>query len=170
MDSTTFKPELRPDFPPRQMDLAWRNPAGRLIPGKVPLGNPAEACCGGVGLYSTPADHAKLLTALLTRDNNILKSSSLNEILRPQLEDNKHFVDIVCGSKRTHLGQTWPLGMSGSFGLSSSINADGFPGRRAKNSANWQGMPGIHCVSISLDCLQSRTLCVILTISTVDGS
>lgn len=150
MNDTTFRPELRPDFPARRMEVGWRDKStGYLAGGKVPLANPAEDCLGGVGLYSTPEDYAKLLTALLMGGAPILKSSSLNEILSPQLRDNKDFLSIVCGSRRSHLGQTWPIGMTGTFGLSSSINLEDFPHGRAKNSVNWSGMPGIHAVSMS---------------------
>ena len=149
MTDTTFRPELRPDFPARRMEMAWRDrPTGVLSPGKIPLGNPAKDCCGGVGLYSTPEDCAKILKLVVSGGGSILKRSSVDEIMKPQLEDNKYFLEVINGPSRRHLGQTWPEGATATFGLSSSINLEDFPGRRSKNSANWSGMPGVHAVSV----------------------
>ncbi|KAK4031375.1 beta-lactamase family protein [Parachaetomium inaequale] len=144
MGSTTFRPWTRPDLTEKLVELAWRNPDGTLAKGKVPFGYPAADCCAGVGLYSTPEDQGKLLSALLGGGAGIISKESMDELLRPQTADPSLFLSEVCGSKRGHLGQTWPEGSKGDFGLSSSINAENFPGRRAAGSANWQGMPGVH--------------------------
>lgn len=162
MRSTTFQPWLRPDLTEKLVELVLRAPNGSLIKGKVPYGYPAPDCCGGVGLYSTPADQTKLLSALLAGGGGIISEKSLDELLVPQTEDPSHFLSVVCGTMRSHLGQTWPEGAKGDFGLSSSINAEDFPGRRAANSANWQGMPGVHavrCLSLSLTCYLGQRYC-----------
>ena len=157
MGSTTFQPWLRPDLEADLVELAWRKPDGSLMKGKVPYSYPAPDCCGGVGLYSTPADQTKLLSALVDGGAGIISKESLDEILGSQTEDPSHFISQVCGSKRAHLGQTWPEGAKGDFGLSSCINDTEFPGRRAAKSANWQGMPGVHAVSVnSVPCPLSR--------------
>ena len=148
MQDTTFRPELRSDFPQRRMEMAWRNrKTDELSIGKVPLANPSEACCGGTGLYSTPKDCARFLEALFDGGSPILQTSSLDEVMKPQVQDNRYFLEAATGHSRGHLGQTWPNGITkASFGLSSSITLQDFPGRRAKDSANWSGMPGIHAV------------------------
>jgi CubicO group peptidase (beta-lactamase class C family) len=150
MGSTTFQPWKRPDLEANLVELAIRTPTGAIVKGKVPYGYPAPDCCGGVGLYSTPSDQTKFLSALLSGGAGIISKGGLDELLRPQTEDPSHFISIVCGTSRAHLGQTWPEGAQGDFGLSSSINAADFPGRRAANSANWQGMPGVHAVGYLL--------------------
>ncbi|KAK1751942.1 beta-lactamase family protein [Echria macrotheca] len=144
MNSTTFRPWTRPDLTENLNQVAHRAVDGSLIKGRVPLGYPAIDCLGGVGLYSTPADQIKLLSALLGDRADIISKEGLDEILRPQLANPAHFLEVVCGSKRIWLGQTWPVGAQGDFGLSASINAEAFPGRRAAMSANWSGMAGIH--------------------------
>jgi len=162
MHSTTFRPWTRPDLEAKLVQAAIRTPAvtaggsGNLIKGKVPFGYPAPDCCGGAGLYSTPADQAKLLSALLEGGNNnkILSAASLDELLRPQLTaigtmSHSHFLTEVNGPPKTHVGNImWPQGSKGAgFGLGASINAERFSRRRAAGSANWQGMPGINAVS-----------------------
>ena len=148
LHNTTFRPELRSDFPQRRMEMAWRNrKTDELSKGKVPWANPAEACCGGMGLSSTPEDCAKFLKALFDGGNLIFQPSSLDEIMKPQVQDNRYFVEAATGHSRDQLAQTWPADVTKvSFGLSSSITLEDFPGRRAKNSVNWSGMPGIHAV------------------------
>lgn len=151
MTSTTFHPENRPDMLARQMDLAWRDraagPSGPLTQGKNPWGFPAEDDCGGVGLYSTADDYAKLLKAVLANGGSILSKASVDEILTSQLEDPKYFLEVIDGSGKAHLAQTWPESAQATFGLSASINLEDFPGRRPAGSANWSGMPGLHAVS-----------------------
>jgi CubicO group peptidase (beta-lactamase class C family) len=150
MTSTTFHPEDRPDFSSRSMDLAWRDRSNNsLALGKNPWGFPAKDDCGGVGLYSTADDYAKLLKAFLAGGGPMMKKESVDEILTSQLKDPKYFLDVLKGPARAQLGQTWPQGAQATFGLSASINLEDFPGRRCKNSANWSGMPGLHAVSIS---------------------
>ena len=148
MQDTTFRPELRKDFPQRRAETAWRNrETDGLSIGKVPLANPSEACCGGTGLYSTSKDCGKFLKALFDGGDPIIQTSSLDEIMKPQVQDNKYFLEAATGHSRGHLAQTWPNGITkASFGLSSSITLENFPGRRARDTANWSGMPGIHAV------------------------
>jgi CubicO group peptidase (beta-lactamase class C family) len=157
MNDTTFKPECRKSFKARRTKMAWRVKDGHvagpsdpkvLTADGVPFGNPAKDCCGGVGLYSTPDDIAKFFKMLLNPDGRIISKASIDEMLKPQLVNDKWFVDVVVnGEKRSHLGQTWPAGTQATFGLSASINLENFPGRRPKNCANWSGMPGCHTVS-----------------------
>ena len=149
MGSTTFRPWLRPDLTAKLVELAYRSPDGTFIKGKVPFSYPAADCCGGIGIYSTPADQAKLLSALLSGGAGIISQESVDELLRPQTTDPSHFISMVSRPNRAYVGQMWPEGSRGDSGLSSSINAENFPGRRAANSANWQGAPGIHAVSFN---------------------
>ncbi|KFY00261.1 hypothetical protein O988_03418 [Pseudogymnoascus sp. VKM F-3808] len=145
MNDTTFRAELRPDFPARTMATAWRDrETGLLSTGVVPLALPAKDCCGGAGLYSTPEDFSKILKLILQEGGDILSKESIDEMMKPQLPDLRWFWDVTTGPSKRHLAQTWPEGAKGTFGLSSSINLEDFPGRRPRNSVNWSGMPGCH--------------------------
>lgn len=151
MHDTTFHPEHLSNYESRKMDLAWRNrPTNTLTLGKNPWGFPAKDDCGGVGLYSTANDYAKLLADFISPYSKTLKKESVDEILSDQLVDPQWFLNVINGPGRAHLGQTWPEGAQATFGLSASINLEDFPGRRAKSSANWSGMPGLHAVSTLL--------------------
>lgn len=150
--------------------MAWRDrKTNELSIGKVPLANPCEACCGGTGLYSTPEDCAKVLKALFDGGKPILQTSSIDEIMKPQVEDKKYFLEAATGVSRGQLAQTWPIGITdASFGLSSSIALEDFPNRRAKNSANWSGMPGVHAVSKPIKkCITTQILPICLLIEVV---
>jgi CubicO group peptidase (beta-lactamase class C family) len=148
MDSTAFHPENMPTYALRQQTLAFRDRVtGELGPRKNPWASPARDCCGGVGLYSTADDYAKLLASLLNPNSSILSEESIKEMFTGQLENERNFNEIIHGKSRAHLGQTWPLGAKGTFGLGGSITLEGFEGRRAKGSMNWSGMPGLHAVS-----------------------
>ena len=150
MGSTTFRPDLRSDFPARRMAMAARNRAtGEISAGVVPQeaqGKYAKDCCGGVGLYSTIEDCTKVLQALITKDKKIMSAESFDMLVTPQLPTNEYFLEVIRGVGQGHLGQTWPKGVEGTFGFGSSIAGEDFPGRRMKGSCNWSGMPGTHCV------------------------
>lgn len=154
MHETTFWPEKVKGYLSRKMEHATRDPkTGALIPGGGHhlLALPAKDCIGGMGLYSTPNELLKLLKEVLAGGGKIVKRESIAEILKTQLneETNAAFVKVIDGHAKHHLRQTWPDGYDGTFGLSSSINLDDFPGRRCKNSMNWAGSSGLHAVSAS---------------------
>lgn len=154
MKDTTFKPELRDDgYLDRKMEHATRKPiTGELQPGGGHhlLALPAKDCIGGMGIYSTPDDLTKVLKEVLAGGGNIIKRESVAEMLKPQIEGETHsaFMEVIDGRAKYHLRQTWPDGYDGTFGLSSSINVDDFPGRRLKYSMNWAGSAGLHAVSL----------------------
>ena len=152
MHETTFRPEKVDGYLSRKMEHATRDPkTGALMPGGGHhlLALPAKDCIGGMGLYSTPNELLKVLKEILAGGGNIVKRESVAEMLKTQLneETNASFSKVIDGRAKHHLRQTWPDGYDGTFGLSSSINMDDFPGRRSKNSMNWAGSSGLHAVS-----------------------
>lgn len=155
MHQTTFRPENRPDYLPRKMEHATRDPKnGALIAGGGHhlLALPAKDCIGGMGLYSTPSELVKVLEEVLAGGGNIISRKSVAEMLKSQLsgETQDAFMEVIDGRAKYHLRQTWPEGEEGTFGLSASINLEDFPGRRLKNSMNWAGSSGLHAVSARL--------------------
>lgn len=159
MTSTTFRPELRPDFAARRVSMAIRSPQDNsLQQGTVPFANPTIDYSGGAGLYSSTEDCAKIIAALMAGGGGIISSQSLDDLMSPQLETNKYFLDVIRGAGKKHLGQTWPDGVEGTFGLSSSICLEDFPGRRAARSCNWSGMPGLHIVSLIIAVTECKAI------------
>ena len=157
MQSTTFRPENRPDYLSHKMDHATRDPkTGVLLPGGFHhvMALPAKDYIGGMGLYSTPVDLIKVLKEMLAGGGKIVTRESVDEMLKKQLNDETQaaFMEVIDGKGRTHLRQTWPEGYEGTFGLSASINFEDFPGRRLKNSMNWAGSSGLHAVSNCILC------------------
>lgn len=162
MHDTTFRPELVDEYLPRKMESATRDPkTGGLLAGagRHPLPIPVQDYLGGLGLYSTPKDLVKVLKEVLAGGGTIIKRESVTEILNGQLNDETRaaFMQVIDGRSKSHLRQTWPAGFEGTFGLSSSINFDDFPGRRAKHSMNWAGASGLQAVSNS-DLVRSLSL------------
>ena len=152
MHDTTFRPEVVDGYLPRKMESATRDPkTGGLLAGagRHPLPIPVQDYLGGLGLYSTPKDLVKVLKEVLASGGTIIKRESVTEMLKGQLNDKTRaaFMQVIDGRSKSHLRQTWPNGYEGTFGLSSSINFDDFPGRRSKNSMNWAGASGLQAVS-----------------------
>lgn len=152
MHETTFRPENVDGYLPRKMEHATRDPkTGSLMAGGGHhlLALPAKDCIGGMGLYSTPIELVQVLKEVLAGGGNIVKRESVAEMLKTQLNEETHaaFMQVIDGRAKYHLRQTWPDGYDGTFGLSSSISLDDFPGRRLKNSMNWAGSSGLHAVS-----------------------
>ena len=157
MHETTFRPDKVNDYLSRKMEHATRDPnTGALMAGGGHhlLTLPAKDCIGGMGLYSTPNELLKVLKEVSAGGGHVVKRESVAEMLKTQLneETNAAFMAVIDGRAKYHLRQTWPDGHGGTFGLSSSINLDEFPGRRLKNSMNWAGSSGLHAVSI-VSCL-----------------
>lgn len=104
---------------------------------------------GGSGLYTTAADYAKFLQALLKAsvgDGGLLKRETFDEMLRPQLiEKQKSWFDFIKGLK---FGQ----GMVSDFepeipldhGISGVINTADSPGKRKRSSMMWAGKANGH--------------------------
>ena len=152
MHETTFRPELIDGYLPRKMESATRDPkTGGLLAGagRHPLPIPVQDSLGGLGLYSTPKDLVKVLKEVLAGGGTIVKRESVTEMLKGQLNEETRaaFMQVIDGRSKSHLRQTWPNGYEGTFGLSSSINFDDFPGRRSKDSVNWAGASGLQAVS-----------------------
>jgi len=134
MSSTTFHPELRPEFKSdsRMADLTVRQPDGKLVSAPQPYPNPAKHDLGGSGLYSTPNDYGKLLSALIQGGGEILKPESVNEIFKPQLSKEIGLINrALWWSRHPELEVN--------FGLAASINVGTLEGMRGAGSGTWGG-------------------------------
>jgi len=149
MKSTTFHPENRPDLRSDQMELGWRGngPRSVLEPTAIPFAHPAQDDLGGVGLFTTAEDYAKVLAALVSGGGALLSQSSVDELLKPQLADTRAFNEFRSGPGQAAYENLWSDATKGNHTLAGPINLTALPGRRAKNTVHWSGMPNLHWVS-----------------------
>ncbi|KIX91940.1 uncharacterized protein Z520_12329 [Fonsecaea multimorphosa CBS 102226] len=96
--------------------------------------------CGGVGLYSTAADYAKLLGGLLSGGQNILKPDTVHELLSWQLPDASFVLDQFFGEYHAILPPEFPKDMPLNYGLVGAINRVDIPGKRRAGSVMWYGI------------------------------
>lgn len=108
--------------------------AGPLV---VPRDAPVEMA--GHGVWSTPNDHAKLLSALLRGGAPILSTKSVDEIFTPQLPDPKHLEAELHGFLERVLAPTIPRGQPVNHGLGGVVNLKDFPARRSAGTLQWVG-------------------------------
>jgi len=132
MTSTTFHPEHRPEFNSRMADLTIRQADGTLQSSPQPYPNPAMHDLGGSGLYSTPNDYGKLLSALMQDGGKILKPESVEEIFKPQVNEEIGVMNrVLWWSRHPELEVN--------FGLTASINIGTLEGMRGAGSGTWGG-------------------------------
>lgn len=149
--STTFHPESYTELPPF-LDMGLRTSPGSKTVQKVPiiLKQPATDCLGGIGLFSTPSDFMKLLSALLQGGSPLLSATSVETLFRPQLGDGSR------SSMPKGLGYQMRqiLGIKGvddtdqaDHCLAGTITLKDIPDRRPKDTVSWSGLPNLHWVS-----------------------
>lgn len=139
---------------------------GELASGDPPVpAGPEEVEGGGAGLYTTAADHARFLQALLRSSSGgegegglLLRKETVDEMFRPQLTDvQRSWVNFLAGLFREGMTPDFEPGMPLDHGISGVINMEDSAGKRKKGSMMWAGMCNGHWV---------RTIFMILTIST----
>lgn len=133
-------------WPVAYAKIPFRGPDGGLedAPSPVPTEHPVES--GGAGLFSTTADYAKLLRAVL--QGKLLSESSMDLLFTPQLsgEVHKSFINKVHSAQAVYASE-YPPGMPINFGLGGMLNLENIPGKRAKGSMQWSGYTNPHWVS-----------------------
>ena len=151
--STTFHPELSPETLPRKLEMAYRASVGEgtnsVKPGPIILGQPLKDDLGGIGLWSTPSDFAKLLTALLQSGQPLLTKTSVDVLFRPQLSDaSRTAMPRPLGSQMRRV-----LGINSvddidqaDHCMAGTITLKDIPARRPRGTVNWSGLPNLHWV------------------------
>jgi CubicO group peptidase (beta-lactamase class C family) len=154
--STTFHPELYPDSLPPKLEMANRVSVGQgaksIKAGSVILGQPLKDDLGGIGLWSTPKDFIKLLTALLRGGEPLLTKDSLEILFRPQLSDaSRAAMPLSLGSRmRAILGiRSVNVIDQADHCLAGTTTLKDIPGRRPRGTISWSGLPNLHWVRIN---------------------
>ncbi|KAL3456658.1 beta-lactamase/transpeptidase-like protein [Aspergillus heterothallicus] len=149
--STTFHPELYADRLLPRMEMGERVSDGQgnrsIKPGKIMLGYPLQNDLGGIGLFSTPMDFTRLLSALLQGGGPVLNRESVDLLLKPQLSDMAR----VAMSKSLGKQMKRVLGVDSmddceqaDHCLAGTVTLRDIPGRRRKGTASWGGLPNLH--------------------------
>ena len=150
MNNTTFRRESLQHLQRKRVECSFRNSeTGELTEGPhpVPAAPPVES--GGAGLYTTAADHAKVLQALLkaSTEDGLLKTQTVEEMFRPQLtEIQKAMLKAITDAFHDAMTPEFEAGMPLDHGISGIINMKDAPGKRRKGSMMWLGMANGHWV------------------------
>jgi CubicO group peptidase (beta-lactamase class C family) len=154
--STTFHPELHPETLPRKLGMANRVSIGQgaksVKAGPIILGQPLKDDLGGIGLWSTPNDFVKLLTALLKGGQPLLTKASVDTLFRPQLSNASRAAmpRPLGGQMRRVLGiKSVDEIDQADHCLAGTITLRDIPGRRPSGTVNWSGLPNLHWVRLS---------------------
>ena len=150
MSSTTFRLAQRPDLVKARAAIGLRaTPTAPLTAGgSDPVPTEPEMAGGGSGLFSTAADYAKLLGALIAGGGGILQPETVREMCQPQLPDNKYLMmnfenpylhDVFCCE--------YSAGTPANYALGGAVNLEDLPEKRRKGSIMWSGMSNPHWVS-----------------------
>lgn len=146
---------------------------GELTSGDHPLPAEVQVESGGAGLYTTAADYARLLQALLKAsdpssedhpgkggdDVLLLRKESVDEMFKPQLTDvQRSWLTFLTGLFHLGMAPDFEPGMPLDHGISGVINLHDSPGKRRKGSMMWAGLCNGHWVSDKLPRVGSTTL------------
>lgn len=157
MDSTTFRLQERPEILSRRADMSMRSTEGTIGPSPTRF-FPDEASedQGGGGLFSCPADYAKLLVSILKNDGTLLKTSTMDDLftscMTPDglktLRENrasgyKDFRESKAGSEATKQVMV-PYEMNHSVG--GQISEKSWLHGRKAGSMSWGGLPNLNWV------------------------
>lgn len=148
MTSTGFWPAQLPT--PRPLAVIpnrdHRGGGGGLVPAPSPVPDDHPVESGGAGLFSTTADYAKLLRAVLRGGELLLLSAESMELLfKPQLEGEllrkmEERVALAPSIYAAEYAQDTPA----NFAIGGMVNTADVPGKRAAGSMMWSGYTNPH--------------------------
>lgn len=155
--SMSFNPKRNPATISKLVDISDReggltpfgtaaNPNGKVVYTDNTLWNQeTDGCAGGCGCYGAPLDYHKLLHSLLVDDEKILKKSSVEEILKPQLSDacRAAFMgQLTIPAINDIYGGGVPMGTKFDYALGGSLLMQDLDGRK-KGTMTWGGHPNL---------------------------
>lgn len=136
MTATTFHLAARPDVRARMPGMTIRKPDGRLVASRKGVWrDPDPDESGGAGLYSSAQDYMKVLTSVLRNDGKLLNAESVDEMFRPQLEDDGYIMKLLeIPEYNQLLTGGMPGGLKVNYGLGGLIIGEDLPTGRRKGS------------------------------------
>ena len=149
----TFHLEKREDLRERLVDMCVRDAAtGKAVhkPTKT-WDDPLDDAFGGAGVYSSMPDFFKILQSLLNDDGKLLKSETVRQMERPQLNDECRaslMRNLEDPEVNDMLGAL-PLGSRKHWGLGGILLMEDMKGGRRSGTVAWGGIPNLFWVSCS---------------------
>ncbi|GMG34638.1 unnamed protein product [Aspergillus oryzae] len=125
-----------------------------LKSGPIILKQPAQDDLGGIGLFSTPMDFVKLLSALLDGGYPLLTRESVDVLLQPQLsEASREAMPRPLGAQMRRVLGIKDAGdtQQADHSLAGTVTLRDIAGRRRAGTVNWSGLPNLHWVTHRLD-------------------
>lgn len=142
MSSTTFRPMSR-GLQHRIVDTYERSENGEALT-KIEHYYPYETAtedCGGHGLYSTVADYAKVLGAVISGGSVVLTKSSVDQMFEPQLNNPDALSRWAFGPYGVYMTPAIREKTPLDHGLAGVINTVPLKDRRAAGTMQWSGLP-----------------------------
>jgi CubicO group peptidase (beta-lactamase class C family) len=126
------------------VELTMRTPDGlKVIPHMLGHTAPQDDVGGG-GLFSAPSDYIKVLISLLRNDGVLLKPETVNQMFEPQLPDPKYLQAVMTVPEvSAGFGHGLGDGKEWNWGLGGILSMSPTPGRRAKGTLSWGGLPNL---------------------------
>lgn len=151
MSSTTFRISDRPDLAQRRAALGFRSSRDSpLGPGPDPAPINPEIEMGGGGIFTSANDYGKLLGALISGDERILKLETVKELMTPQLKDPKPLQEYCDSPMHEMITPEFPKGLPVNATLGGAVNLEDVPGKRRKGSMMWSGLTNPRCKRLPL--------------------
>jgi len=155
--SMTFHPTSNPAILEKLVDMSER--AGGVTPyhlaadpeGKVGYTTnrawnmeSTPGCSGGAGGYGAPYDYQKMLQSICSDDGKLLKSSTIDEMFKPQLSDaaRQSLMEKLAVPEMNQAYGGLPAGTKVDWGIGGILVMEDLPGRR-KGSMSWGGYPNL---------------------------
>jgi len=141
MSSSTFFLSEHPDIASRRAAIAKRpSDTSALIstPDEAPINS--KLASGGGGLFTTPNDYAKFLTAIVSGNDKLLKPESVKTLFEPQLDNPSYFEEFADGLMRESVLTEFPRGIPLNYALGGGVNMEDVPEKRRKGSMMWSGV------------------------------
>jgi CubicO group peptidase (beta-lactamase class C family) len=137
MRDTGFWPDLLPHVADRTAEYTFReNAILKPGPSPVPKEHPIE--CAGSGLFSTAADYAKVLQAVL--GDRLVSSATTDAIFTPQLnEAQKSMLNTIAHYFQDMFAPGFSEELELDWGLGAMLHMQDEPGKRHKGSLTWSG-------------------------------
>ncbi|KAI0185617.1 beta-lactamase/transpeptidase-like protein [Xylaria flabelliformis] len=139
MTSTGFQVDAIPDSANRRLAFAISED-DILKPGPSPFATTKDEIeAGGSGLFSTPADYARLLQGVLA--NKVLKPETKDLLFAPQLNDaqRKILMAIAAYARDSGFAPELPPDCPLDHGLGGLLNMRDVPNKRRAGSLMWSG-------------------------------